>query len=92
MKTIAIAILAALLLAAGTSSGSCPPNRASRIKIWYEPAGPNTEVLLYSFCGVPNVSEIYEVWYVSYFEGHEQPDLWTYAEIQNTASRLIRGR
>ena len=75
--------------AGGVAEGSeflpvCRPSAARSTAIWYVPAGDNTEVLLIARC--PGLST---TWYLSFFEGHEQPELWDWYEIQNAASVLL---
>lgn len=65
---------------------SCHPAEAHSTAVWYVPAGHNTAVTLIAYCdGIPPTA-----WSISFFEG-EQPSLWDWWEIQNTASELLRG-
>lgn len=63
----------------------CYPAEAHSTAIVYVPAGDNTAVKLRAWC-----RDDWSEWYVSFFTG-DQPTLWEYAAIQNTASELLRG-
>lgn len=63
---------------------ACHPSEAQSTALWYVPTEDNTAVLLIAHC--PGLST---VWYVSFFTG-EQPDMWNWYEIQNTAGILLR--
>ncbi len=81
-----LAIVLAILAGAATHGQlTCHPNHATYTQVVYVPAGDNTAVKLRAWCG-----DDWSEWYVSFFTG-DQPTLWEYAEIQNTASKLLRG-
>lgn len=63
----------------------CHPADAYATDVRYEPAGENTAVKLQVWCPGGSAE-----WYVSFFVG-DQPTLRQWAEIQNTASALLRG-
>jgi len=73
----------------GTASiagpNACRPAQAYMTAVWYVPTYENTSVLLIAYC-----VDTSSVWYISWFDG-EQPELWDWYEIQNTAGKLLRG-
>lgn len=83
-----VAIVCASLLWAlgGTIDAqvACHPADAYATDVRYAPVGENTAVKLQAWCDGGSAE-----WYVSFFTG-DQPTLWEWAEIQNTASSLIR--
>ncbi len=79
------AILAAVILGVAAYAIACAPSWADWCRVRYRSAGDHTMVLLDCNCGPSGTA----TWYVSFFVG-DQPTLWEYAEIQNTASDLIR--
>jgi len=82
MKALFWAILALLI---APVADACHPARAVQTRPMYVQVGDNTAVHIVAACGDGTVS----VWHISWFEG-SQPDLWGWAEIQNTASGLLR--
>ena len=62
----------------------CSGGRPIRCTVRYKPEGENTRVLMDCQCSFG-----FETWHISGFEG-DQPDLWKWWEIQNTASMLLR--
>ena len=82
-KTTAIAA-ALVVLGLAAYAYACDPHWAHWCRVRYDSVGDNTMALL--DCGCTGDSD---TWYVSFFHG-DQPTLWEFAEIQNTASDLIR--
>ena len=88
---ICLAALVAILLLSSQAkgetagAGTCWVSEAHSTAVWYVPSGDNTAVLMIAYC--PGVST---PWYVSFF-ADDQPSLWEWYEIQNTASELVRG-
>lgn len=87
---VALAALIGVLIVNSVAEGGqhevCHPADADSTYLWYVPmeAG-NTGVAMIAYCGQTST-----VWHISFFEG-EQPELWDWWEIQNTASDLLRG-
>ncbi len=83
---LGLIVLGVLAAPAETGGGSCWVHEAASTRVWYVPtdAGTTAVVLIASCHEADTV-----VWYVSYFVG-DQPSLWEYWQIQNTASELLR--
>lgn len=84
MVTLLFALCCCILAARAQGQAVCHPSDATYTEVLYVPEGNNTAVKLRAWCETGS-SE----WYVSFFVG-DQPTLREYAEIQNTASRLLR--
>ncbi len=84
---IALGSLVGVLILNSTAKGGgyCHPADAYAIDVRYVPAGDNTAIKLQVWCPGGSAE-----WYVSFFTG-DQPTLRQWAEIQNTASELLRG-
>lgn len=87
---VAFAILLKVVsIAEGAGLPVCKVSRAVETRVAYRPAGDNTQVLLVASCD--DAGGAYsDSWYLSFYEG-DQPDLRGWAEIQRTASDLLRG-
>ncbi len=83
-RNLLISAVLAAVLGVAAYANVCSGNRPLWCRVRYKPAGNNTQVLLDCRC-----TSSRETWYVSFFEG-DQPELWDWYEIQNTASELIR--
>jgi len=84
-----IAILVGLLFASVAAALPCytldgTPYRPRWTHVYYEWQGDNTAVLMRLSCGGAA-----EDWYVGFFEGHGEPTLREFADIQNAASLLL---
>lgn len=84
---VILVVLSVLFLFAGQADAEplCHPSEAIETEVVYAAAGDNTAVKLRTYCAGTSAE-----WYVSFFIG-EQPTLREFAEIQNTAGKLLRG-
>jgi hypothetical protein len=75
-----------LIILAQSAEGQvvCHPSEATSTRVWYKAAGDNTSVLMVAVCDAGRSA----VWKISWFEGHDQPHLWEWYEIQKFRQQL----